>query len=126
MSKNPPETKVIAAGAGAPFGLAIAAYVNWQLGVSVFGASTDASKAADAVAAVPAPVSVLLGLLVTGLVAYLAGYAAPHTSRSVNNGTTARLALPEARDAGHADLATVLIATAVSIIVLTVWVQLIH
>lgn len=75
------ETKVIAAGGSAPYGLALAAYVNWQLGVSVFGASKDAGKAVDAVAAVPAPLSVILGLVITGLVTYLGAYLAPHTSR---------------------------------------------
>lgn len=79
---KPVETKVIAAGAGAPLGAAFAAYVDWQLGVSVFGASSDAGRAVDAVASVPAPVSVLLGLVVTGLVSLLAGYLAPHTPRA--------------------------------------------
>jgi len=76
------ESKVIAAAAGSGAGVAAITFIDWLLGVVVFGASSSASKAADALAAVPAPVSVIIGILVTVTGTFFAGYSAPHTDRT--------------------------------------------
>lgn len=105
MAKH--ETKVISAGLGAPLGGALAAYVTWQTGVMFFGASKDAGKAVDAVAAVPTPLAALLGFICVGGVAYLAGWLAPHTMRA-------------SADDGHADWIGVFIIAAVMIVLLAI------
>ena len=76
------ESKVVAAAAGSGAGLAATAFVDWLLGVTVFGASNTAAKAADALAAVPAPVSAIVGIIITVGSTFLMGYAAPHTDRT--------------------------------------------
>lgn len=76
------ETKVVAATAGAGAGASLAGFVLWLLGVLVWGADSNAANAQAAIAAVPAPVGVMVGILVTIGGTFIAGYAAPHTSRT--------------------------------------------
>ena len=74
------ETKVIAAtGGAAGAAAAISPFILWLLGVNVWHASSAAGKAAEAVAAVPAPVSGAVLFVITGLVTLVLGYTAPHT-----------------------------------------------
>lgn len=80
------ETKVIAAAAGSGLGAASATFILWALGVAVWNVPSAANRVTDAVAAVPAPVSALVAIVVTLVGAFTAGYAAPHTSRSVPAG----------------------------------------
>jgi len=85
MTDAPPtENKVWAATIGSGAGLAISQAVLWLLGVTVWGASGSAPKAADAVAAVPAPIAAFLAVLLTVGLAYAAGWAAKHTPRAVD------------------------------------------
>lgn len=98
MSKSQPvETKVIAGAGGAGAGAATSTFLVWLLGVTLWGAPNDADHATDAVLAVPAPVSVLLALVITSAFAYVAGYAAKHTPRgdqgSILDGTLVRVLL---------------------------------
>jgi len=76
------ETKVIAATAGSGFGAAISSFLLWELGVNFWGASNIADAAGTAIAAVPAPVSVVVALLVSAGCTVLAGWVAPHTHRT--------------------------------------------
>lgn len=76
------ESKVVAAAAGGGAGLVASNFIIWLLGVTIFGASNAAEKAADALAAVPEPVSAIVGLVITVAGTFMAGYAAPHTDRS--------------------------------------------
>lgn len=75
------ETKVIAATAGSGFGAACSSFLLWDLGVNFWGVSNTAGAAGAAIAAVPAPVSVVVALLVSAGCTALAGYATPHTHR---------------------------------------------
>lgn len=77
------ETKVIAATAGGGIGAALGQFILWAMGVMFWGASASAEGATKALAAVPAPVSILLVTLVASVGALGAGYWAPHTSRAV-------------------------------------------
>jgi len=79
---NSIEAKVIAAIAGGGLGGAIGQFLLWLLGVLVWHASSSADKATAATAAVPGPVSMLLVALMAAIGAGLAGYSAPHTSRT--------------------------------------------
>lgn len=82
MKKTAPvETKVVAGTAGAGAGAVISQFILWMLGCWAWGAPWAAGKAADAVAAVPGPVSGLVVLVVTVIGAYGAGWLAPHTPR---------------------------------------------
>jgi hypothetical protein len=81
-TRAPVETKVVAGAAGAGAGAVISQFVVWLMGCWAWGASWDASKAVDAVAAVPAPVADLVFLTITVIGAWIAGYKAPHTHRT--------------------------------------------
>lgn len=82
MTKRAPvETKVVAATGSAAYGAAASTFVIWLLGVLVWGAPNDADHAAKAVLAVPAPVSVVLALGITGGLTWLGSYVAHHTPR---------------------------------------------
>ena len=72
---------MIAATAGSGLGAAVSAFLLWLLGVTAFGASSNADQVAKAVAAVPEPVGALLAILIAIGGAFVGGYAAPHTSR---------------------------------------------
>ncbi len=74
------ETKVIAAMAGGGAGAAVASFIAWLLGVTIWHASNTAGQAAQAVEAVPLPVSGFVGILLAALGALASGYAAPHTA----------------------------------------------
>jgi hypothetical protein len=76
------ETKVVAATVGSGGGAAIGTFGLWLLGVTVWHESNAADNASNAIAAVPAPVSGLLLLVVAGVGAYVSGWLAPHTSRT--------------------------------------------
>lgn len=80
-SKPPVEGKVWAATAGGTTGLIISTFLLWVLGVTFWGISTDALSATEAVAAVPAPVIGLLGLLITGACTFAGGWFAKHSPR---------------------------------------------
>lgn len=75
----PTESKVWAATIGSGAGLAISEFILWILGVTIWGASNAAGKAADAVAAVPQPVAGIIGLGLTAGLAFAAGWLAKHT-----------------------------------------------
>lgn len=76
------ETKVIAGAAGGGGGAAVASFTLWLLGVVFWSAPAAADHAGDAVAAVPSPVAVLVGVVLTAAGGFLSGYAAPHTNRT--------------------------------------------
>ena len=67
--KSPVEQKVTAGAAGAGLGGATAALVNWALGRYAFHSD------------VPGEVEVWIGLAIPAVLAFLAGWLAPHTSR---------------------------------------------
>jgi hypothetical protein len=71
---NPVSPKTIAATTGAGLGAALSTLVTWVLGVTFWDASTDAAKATDAVAAVPAPVSAVIVLLIPAALAAFSGW----------------------------------------------------
>ena len=75
------EAKVIAAAAGSGLGAALSAFLLWVVGVLGFGASSASDQVPKALAAVPEPVGALLAILVAIGATFLAGFAAPHTSR---------------------------------------------
>ena len=81
------ETKVWAAVLGSGGGATIGAAVLWALGVFVWGASSAADHAKDAIDAVPGPIAALVGLLLTATGTLLGGYAAPPSNHAGNNAT---------------------------------------
>lgn len=85
------ETKVIAATAGGGIGAAVGQFLLWGMGVVFWGASANADKSTEALAAVPAPVSILLVTIVAAVGALAAGFWAPHTSRTVLPAPTAEV-----------------------------------
>lgn len=76
------EVKPVAAGAGGGFGLILGNAVLWVLGVTVWHIPFTATRAGDAIGAVPQPVSALLLFLTTVIAGLIAGFAAPHTFRT--------------------------------------------
>lgn len=74
MIDNPISPKVVAASAGAGAGAAISTLINWLLGVFVWQQPATAAGVADAISAVPSPVSAIILLLVTIAGAGGAGY----------------------------------------------------
>ena len=78
---NTIESKVYAATLGSGAGTILSGFLLWILGVTFWGASSDAAQSVTAASAVPAPVAALVTLLLTIGGAFAAGYAAPHTSR---------------------------------------------
>jgi hypothetical protein len=68
---------------GGTAGAALSTFILWILGVTVWGAESDADSALDAVTSVPGPVAgvVLLGLTYGGAMA--AGWVAKHSPRPV-------------------------------------------
>lgn len=99
MQRNAIEFKVIAAAAGAGAGDAIARFLLWLSGVIWWHAPSTADLASGAMAAVPVPVSGLITVAITASAAALAGYVAPHTSRSAPKPLGAPLPLPPAPNA---------------------------
>lgn len=71
---HPTEPKVVASTGAASVGTG---FLLWLLGVTLFGGSPAAGSAMDAIAAVPAPVS----LFVAAGVTFAAGWLAPHVER---------------------------------------------
>lgn len=87
MTKRAPvETKVVAATGSAAAGAATSTFVIWLLGVLVWGAPDDADHAARAVLSVPAPVSVVLALGITGGLTWIGSYLAHHSPRKEDAG----------------------------------------
>lgn len=80
-SSAPVEGKVWASTVGAGAGTVTAGFLTWLLGVSLWGAPSDAAHAVQAVQAVPAPVSLMLGLALSVGATFMAGYQAKHTDR---------------------------------------------
>ncbi len=75
-TENPISPKAIAATTGAGLGAAFGTLITWLLGVTVWGASAEADRVADAMAAVPSPITALIVLLIpAGLAAVLGWHA---------------------------------------------------
>lgn len=72
-------SKVVAAGIGSGLGAAVAAFLTWLLGATAWGSDASAEGVQDAVAAVPAPVSALLLVVITMASTVAAGYARRET-----------------------------------------------
>ena len=85
MAQYPTEPKVVAGTVGAGFGVAISNFILWVLGVTIWGASTDAVFNDKAIAAVPSAVSHPIDLLVPAALAFLLGWLAPHADRPQPN-----------------------------------------
>ena len=64
-AENPVSPKVIAAAAGAGAGATISSLLIWVLGITVWSAPATAQSVDQAIAAVPAPVSAFVVLVVT-------------------------------------------------------------
>lgn len=77
----PIESKVYAATVGTGAGAIVSAFVLWLLGVTVWGVAFTANAATDAIAAVPAPISGMVGLLITVAGSFAGGYLGDHTER---------------------------------------------
>lgn len=77
------ETKIIAAAAGSGAGAAVSAFVLYLIGAGLYHASWTTDSGADAIKAVPIPVSGIVALLLVIVGAAGAGYGAPHTERAV-------------------------------------------
>lgn len=77
----PIETKVYAATAGFIGSSAVASFIIWLLGASLWGAGFGADKVNDAIAAVPSPVAAVVLLLLGVVGTFVGGYVAPHTDR---------------------------------------------
>lgn len=75
------ESKVYAATLGSGAGAIVGSFLLWVLGVTLWHASSDAGQSVAAVSSVPAPVSGVVGLVLTVGGAFAAGYRAPHTDR---------------------------------------------
>lgn len=73
-AENPVSPKAIASTAGAGVGTAVSTFVTWILGVTVWGASSSAPAAVDAVAAVPGPVAGMIMLVIPAALAAIAGW----------------------------------------------------
>lgn len=80
-SRGPVETKVIASTGGFIGSSALATFLVWLLGAWAWDAGFGADQVSDAIAAVPAPVSGLLLLVLGSVGTFAAGWAAPHTHR---------------------------------------------
>lgn len=80
-TREPVETKVVAATGAAAGGSVLSAFLVWLLGVTVWSAPDDAGHAAKAVLAVPFPVSALVLLAVTSAATWAGGYLAHHSPR---------------------------------------------
>lgn len=78
--KAPVETKVIASAGVTPLAAALAEFVVWLLGVTVFG--DDPQTAALEGDGVPVAVSALVLAVIATAAVYAAGYLAPHTQRT--------------------------------------------
>lgn len=79
---NKVETKVVAAAGGAGGGSVVGTFVLWLLGAWAWKAGFGADQVETALAAVPAPVSSAVLVLIGTVGALIAGYAAPHTERT--------------------------------------------
>lgn len=77
----PIESKVYGSTVGTGAGSIVALLCLWALGVTFWGTSTDASAAADAIAAVPWPVAGAVSLVAVPGGAFLGGWLAKHTPR---------------------------------------------
>jgi hypothetical protein len=96
-AENPISPKVIASTAGAGVGAALSALVIWILGVTVWDQAGGADSVNAAMAAVPAPVSNIIALLITAAVAAVSGWRVTDTHRV----TTSDLRLLENTKAAH-------------------------
>lgn len=74
---NPIEPKVVAAITGAGGGAAVATFLDYVIGVTIYGADATANAGADAVAKVPAPVTGIIAILLAAIGAGVLGYRAP-------------------------------------------------
>ncbi len=79
--QNPVSPKVVAATAGAGIGAAVTTMTLWVLGVVAWDSPSSAAAAADAVAAVPAPVSGVIALVIPTVLAAAASYRTPDRHR---------------------------------------------
>lgn len=83
------ESKVAFGAAAGGIGGAVASFLLWLLGITLWHAPAAAGSADVATAAVPAPVAGLLLTLLPGVFALIGGYLAPHTRRPDLTTTTA-------------------------------------
>lgn len=83
------ESKVVSATGGAGAGAVVSSFIVWLLGVSVWHVSDAASKAGDAIAAVPTPVSGLVFIVISASAAFAAGWLTPHTATTQDHRGTA-------------------------------------
>lgn len=81
MATQPTEGKVWSAATGGTAGATLAAFLTWVLGITVWGAPSDADGALAAIAAVPWPVVGVLGLALTFGGGYVSGWLAKHSPR---------------------------------------------
>ena len=89
--KSKVETKVIAGVSGTAIGAALAQFLIWLLGVTVWSVPITATQAEAAMAAVPSPVAGLVTVLCAALLGAVFGYQAPHTERPDLHNETPRL-----------------------------------
>lgn len=88
-AENPVSPKAIASTGGAGAGALVATFVTWLLGISVWDASSSSDRVADALAAVPSPVSALVALLISGVGAAVSGWTVRDPYRITNSELTA-------------------------------------
>lgn len=84
VSTAPVEGKVWASTAGGVGGSITAGLILWLLGVLVWHQPGDAPHAVQAVDAVPTPVALFLGLVLSAGATFAAGYRAKHSPRTVD------------------------------------------
>jgi hypothetical protein len=73
-AENPISPKAIASTTGAGLGAAVSTLIIWVLGVVGWHGSAAASKVAETIAAVPGPVSAVVGLLIPAGLAAILGW----------------------------------------------------
>lgn len=78
------ETKAYAAVGGSLGGVTISAAIVWAIGVWITHVPPDSAHAEQAVLAVPAPLTALVGLAVTGAITWLSAYQAPPSNHAGN------------------------------------------
>ncbi|MFT4226701.1 hypothetical protein [Micropruina sp.] len=94
-AENPVSPKVLASAAGAGAGASVSTLLIWVLGVTVWGQAPSASDVDQALAAVPAPVSSVIVLLVTVLASAASGWRVTDPHRIT---TTELMALERQRE----------------------------
>jgi hypothetical protein len=76
---NPIESKVVAAATGSGVGAAAGTFVLWVMGITIWHVPNTADRAAEAVGAIPSPVSTLVLVVIAAIGSAVGGWLAPHT-----------------------------------------------